>query len=203
MATSSIREKLKKKYSTSEEEKKEPEKIQQKQQVQTVSIDPNSTRGQLRAKYDAVYSQIDENYINTYIKDASSYLQSAETQYTAMDTGDKNFIFNARKNTYHNLSDRGFKIRQWLDRNKTNIDADTYNSFMTTLDDIDQASASTINEFYHKATGQRDLIIKVAVDGKPYTVAELKKQAESNPNGIAKTERGNTTWKELYEEAEG
>ena len=156
MATSSIREKLKKKYSTSEEEQKKTEKSQQKQPGQTESIDTSSTRGKLRAKYDAAYSEIDSDYVSSFFQDATSYLGSVQTQYDSMDSGNKDSVFNEQRDAYHDLSERSSKIRKYLDRNKDSIDSESYSTLISQLDEIDKASASANYSFYDRTKWDDD-----------------------------------------------
>ena len=153
MATSSTREKLKKKYAASMEEKKEPEKIQQKQQSQTVSIGPNSTRSKLREKYNAKYSHVDNNFVSQFFKDAQGYLNSVQSNYEGMGYSNRDSVYDARKKEMDDLRARSWDIRQYLSKNKASMKEEDYASLISVLDDFDRTAISTDYSFYRKKEG--------------------------------------------------
>ena len=148
MAISSTREKLRKKYSVSTEEKDELQKSQQNQQAQTVSIDPNSTRGKLREKYNSRYSKIDDSFVSKFFADAQSYLNDAQSNYEGMDSENRASVYDAQHKQAEDLRSRSWDIRQYLNKNKSSMKEEDYTSLISSLDEFDKASSSIIYGFY-------------------------------------------------------
>ena len=145
---SSIREELKKKYGTSNEEKKESGQSQQKQASVTVPSS-NSIRSKLKEKYSSAYSHVDEAYIQSFLKDAQSFLDSAESAYNGIDYTTKDSVYEDRKKKTAELRSRSWDIRQYLKQNKDSLKAEDYSSLVSMLDDFDQVSSSNAYAFYN------------------------------------------------------
>ena len=140
MATSSTREKLKKKYVTSTEK--------QKQQVQAVSTDTNSIRGKLKEKYNAKYSGIDDSFVSEFFTDAQDYLNGVQSSYEGINNENRESVYEEQHKKATDLRSRSWDIRQYLERNKDAIGEDSYKEILSNLDNFDQTSSSVLYEFY-------------------------------------------------------
>ena len=175
MATSSIREKLRKKYGENNEESKEEK------------VDTSSTRDKLRAKYGATDSEINEDYISSFFQDATVHLDNMQTKYDSMDSSNKDSVLSEQRSAYNDLSKRSNTIRQYLNRNKGRIDADSYNSLISALDEFDKASASAHYSFYDR-TKWDDTQIKEYNLYRKYSGMTAKEAADA---ALAATKEGN------------
>ena len=153
-----IRAKMKSKYGDSEEEKKKKQKQQNKQE-QTRQNKPASeasvsnaenVRSKMNSKYKTTYSHVDGDYINSFFKDAQSYLNSAGSKYSGMGYSNSQSTYEEQKKKFEDLRSRSWDIRQYLKQNKSSMKEEDYSSYMSLLDSFDKASISNDYSFYKK-----------------------------------------------------
>ena len=149
-----IRARMKSKYGDSEEEKKKEQKQQQTRQNKPASeaavSNAENVRSKMNSKYKPTYSHVDGDYINSFFKDAQSYLNSAGSKYSGMDFSNSKSTYEEQKKKFEDLRSRSWDIRQYLKQNKSSMKEDDYTSYMSLLDKFDQASISNDYSFYKK-----------------------------------------------------
>ena len=92
-------------------------------------------------------SSVDQNYINTFIRDANDFLGSAEKHYGLLEWGNASALYDAKSTAWNDLDVRSKAIRTWLNQNKSRLDEKTYNEFASMLDDVDRGSISVVSSF--------------------------------------------------------
>ena len=94
---------------------------------------------------------LDETYINTFISDANSFLDRAQSDYNRLDyqsaTADSSLdYYNSMRQTESDLSNRAWKIQNYLKTRKDDLDEETYNSMSSFLDNFSSPKFS--QQFY-------------------------------------------------------
>ena len=142
-----IREKMNSKYGDSEEEKKRQQ--EQKRQNITASATSNfeSLRSEMESKYNPANS-VDDNFITVFLSDATKYLNSTESDYKRVKYGNSASMLRSKSQTADDLRSRSFSVRQYMEKNKGSFEAEDYDSFMSWLDDFDNASQQGLYAFY-------------------------------------------------------
>lgn len=90
---------------------------------------------------------VDEDFINTFIKDANTFLGSIENQYNSVTWGNASSAYNTVSTTWKDLSSRANTVSAWLNRNKDNVDEETYKRLASSLDSISNNSSSAVKAF--------------------------------------------------------
>ena len=149
-----IRAKMNSKYGDSEEEKKK-QQPEQKQREGTPSATANfdAVRSKMDGKYKPTYDHVDEKYINTFLSDAQSFMNSADSRYTGMGYSNRDSVYEEQKQKLTDLRKRSWDIRQYLNTHKDSMKEEDYTSFISVLDEFDRASMSTDRSFYRKKEG--------------------------------------------------
>lgn len=93
-------------------------------------------------------NKVDENYINSFLKDSKLYRTSYDSDVSRLGYGNSSEIYDSRKQTGQDLSQRSYEIRKYLQDNKDTLPEEYYNEFMTYLDNFDQWSAASRYQFY-------------------------------------------------------
>ena len=107
-------------------------------------------RSKMESKYNTV-SDVDENYINTFIQDADKFMNSAQSSYQGMNWGNASSIYETSQKTIEDLRKRSSVIEQYLDRNKAAIDLEQYNSFKNYLKEFGKFASSSAYSFYNQS----------------------------------------------------
>ena len=132
-------------------EKYSPSKEEDKSQTQAKNSNSSSnyqTRLQTRLEKYKSNVTVDDNYINTFITDSRSYLDSMKTDYEGMNWSNSKSVYDQRKTSTYDLRSRSFNIQRYLNDNKDRIDEDTYTSLMSYLNDFDSAAHEGLSSFY-------------------------------------------------------
>ena len=90
---------------------------------------------------------VDEEYIDSFIKDANSFFDSAQKDYEGIGWSNASSTYDTKYSTYNDLYKRGENIRVWLNGNKRSLDEDTYKSLSDSLSSISSSSKSVIDGF--------------------------------------------------------
>lgn len=151
---------------------------------------------------------VDQKFIDTFFADANSFLGSVEEEYNGLGWGTASSAYDSRISAWDDLSIRSSAIRNWLDNNKSTMDADSYSKLSSTLDSIDESGASIVDAFkqsrdyfaqfsseaeYNDATKLYELYSMSSDDLLPYLSGE-DKIAYTTSTGH------NVTWQQLYDE---
>ena len=90
---------------------------------------------------------VNEDFINTYISDANSFLKSAEKDYGSIGWGNASSAYESRNATWEDLYSRSTAIRRWIYNNKSRLDKETYKSLSEALDSYKNGVSSTLDAF--------------------------------------------------------
>ena len=91
--------------------------------------------------------EVNQDFINTFMSDASNFLSSAESDYNGIGWSNASSSYDSRYNTWKDLYSRATVARRWLDNNKANLDQDTYNSLIEALDSVSGGMSSVLDTF--------------------------------------------------------
>ena len=147
-----IRAKMNKKYGDSEEEKKKKQQ-EQKEKSPSAATDFSTIRNDMNSKYNSSYSHVDANFINTFLSDAKSFLNSAYDNYSGMGYSNRDTIYNEHSKKADELKTKSWDIRQYLTKNKDSLKEEDYSSLIAMLDDFDKTAMSTNYSLYKKKEG--------------------------------------------------
>ena len=132
-----------------EKKKKEKEEASKSNSSNTVSNN-SGTKKEMSfdewSKNKAV-ERIDQDYINTFIKDANSYFGSAEEDYKNVGYKNASLSYITRRSTWDDLDVRASNIGRWLEQNKDRIDEKTYTSLSDTLSSFKDGASSVLTGF--------------------------------------------------------
>ena len=116
----------------------------EKKKSRVESIIESSSNGNIK-------TGVDEKYINTFLNDANDY-------FTSVNNDSKNIGYNNASTLYDDYStksselrSRANTIRAFLNSNKGNLDEETYNGIISTLDRFDRNSNSVSNQLRNTA----------------------------------------------------
>ena len=152
-----------------------------------------------RRKQQGNISSVDESFINTFVSDAKRYLDTAESDYNGITFENKDSVYETRKTQWSELRSRSWKIRQYLEQNKDKLDADSYNSFKTYLDDFDKAAISTTRAFYDLK--ERGFNNNPKYYGKSSKDIDALRSYSDSDIAYTTTDGKNVTWDSLYNNA--
>ena len=150
-----IRAKMNSKYGDSEEEKKKQQEQKQKRKEVSPSATANfdAVRSKMDSKFNSTFNHVDESFINTFLSDAQSYLNSSQDKYTGMGYSNRDSVYGEQKKKMDDLRSRSWDIRQYLSKNKASMKEEDYASLISLLDYFDKTSISTDYSFYKKKDG--------------------------------------------------
>ena len=106
---SSARAKARQEYEASKEEEKN-------KQSTSGSTKISNSRQKARDEYKATIT-LDDNYINSFISDSKSYLDTMKTDYDGLNWGNSKSVYDQRKTSTYDLQYRGNLIKQYLENN--------------------------------------------------------------------------------------
>ena len=92
-------------------------------------------------------TDIDFDYINSFIADTNTFLGTAEKEYSKMGWANASAYYNSRSESYTDLSERYKTINKWLAKNSNNLDEETYSSLKDTLTNAYNGINSVYNDF--------------------------------------------------------
>ena len=95
-------------------------------------------------------SSVDQDYINSFFKEAQSILEVSEKEYNALGFTVAASGFKTRSEAFADLENRSTVIRRWLDNNKDKLDEKTYTSLSDSLDGFSAARENFANIYTNK-----------------------------------------------------
>ena len=101
---------------------------------------------EISAKY-GVKTNVDDAYIESFFSDANNFLGSAEEELKNIGWSNASSAYSSRSETRIDLDTRAYRIKRWLEDNKSKIDEKSYNSMYSALTDYDKYSKSVIDGF--------------------------------------------------------
>ena len=157
--------------------------------------DSESYLEKLKKKY---IPTVDQNYINSFMTDADSFLGSAQSDYESMGVDTYSKIHDERLQKSNDLRKKSFAIRRYLDDNKDAIGEDQYNSFKEYLDSFDKTASDINYDFYNASQYYSGEKQRYDIDN--MSSRELKAHLSSD-NAVAYTtsDGKNVTWQNLYD----
>ena len=94
-----------------------------------------------------IIDRIDQDYLDAFVTDANSFIGSAEKTYNGITWGNASSTFNSQYNLWSDLDTRAYNISKWLERNKSNLDEETYKSLSESLKTISSNTSSIMDGF--------------------------------------------------------
>ena len=92
---------------------------------------------------------VDQDYINSYINDTNTFLSTAQDDINGVGWGNASSTYESKNNTYMDLHRKSSNIRTWLNANKSNLDEETYNNLIDSLEKA-QSSLSSVNKAFEE-----------------------------------------------------
>ena len=133
------------------EEKKKKEQGQTSGTTPSTSATQQSTSksfSEWRTNKEA--DKVTQEYINSFITDANSFLSSAEKEYGELTWGSASDAFSSRLATSTQLRRRASAIGTWLERNKNNINEEAYKSLYDAVKSFESDATSIADGFREK-----------------------------------------------------
>ena len=131
----------------SNEKKKREEEEQEKRRSENTKAATGLSTSFSEWSNKKVIGKVNQDYINTFINDANTFLGSAEKDYGGLSWGNASDVYNTKRIAASDLSYRSSIIRKWLNSQKSVIDEDTYKSLASTLDTIDTNTSKLTESF--------------------------------------------------------
>jgi predicted nucleotidyltransferase len=101
-----------------------------------------------RRKYNSIdTSNVNEEYINSFISDAKKFLSSAQEEYGKVGWSNAASSYENINKSYSDLNTRYDTVKAWLYKNKNNLDEKSYNDLYKGLDSVGSGFSSTIDAF--------------------------------------------------------
>ena len=136
---------LKKKYLPQQSTQTTP--VRNEAEPQSAAPAGNASESYLDRLKKKYIPTVDQNYINSFMTDADSFLGSAQRDYGSISPETVTSVYSTRRQTASDLRKRAFAIRQYLDDNKGSIEADKYDSLISYLDNYDKVSNQSMMDF--------------------------------------------------------
>lgn len=92
-------------------------------------------------------SMVNQAYIDSFLKDADSYFNTAESDYGALNWGNATNSYNTRNQTWNDLTQRADAVGAWLYNNRNSISKDVYNSYNDYLNAFSSGGSDLLNAF--------------------------------------------------------
>ena len=92
-------------------------------------------------------SQVNQDYINSFIADANDFLGSAEEEYKGLGWSNASSVYKARSEKFSDIERRSTIVSRWLDSQKGSLDEETYNNIYSSLDSIKTGTSNVVNAF--------------------------------------------------------
>lgn len=156
----SITEKMERKYGNKKEEEKKSSSttVQESDQNQSNFAEVKRQRvidkaNSHEAKMDAKYlpsSQVNDIYINTFLDDVKKFTSGSQSIYDSMSYLSAASMYDSRKKTANNLTERSRAISKYLDENKDAFDPEQYDAFKKYLDEFNKESMRSLYEMSKK-----------------------------------------------------
>lgn len=94
---------------------------------------------------------VDENYINSFVKDANSYISSAQSDIEKLNYQNAKDQYDQRSSRSAELKSRANTIRAYLNANKDRVDSNSRNQLLSFIDGFDKQSDDIFNNFMRAA----------------------------------------------------
>lgn len=107
----------------------------------------DSMRKNLSKKYNPA-ADVDTDYIDSFLRDSSDFLKSAETDYNSMTPDTSSQIYASRHKASEDLNKRRNAIKSFLEQNRDRLDPKAYGDLAKYLDDFAGASGQLGYVFY-------------------------------------------------------
>ena len=101
-----------------------------------------------RKKYQSINTDnVDQKYIDSFLKEASAFLTTAEEDYGGLGWGNAPSSYESRNTSWQALSTRADTVGAWLYKNRDRIGSDTYNDLYEYIDSFRSGGSSVLNSF--------------------------------------------------------
>lgn len=127
-----------------EKKKKEEEEGKQTRSVST-PLNVESFSDWVNIKKES--TQVNQDYINSFLTDAKGYLDTAESDYSKIGWGTASSAYDSRNSSWSDLNTRYNTIRMWLGDNSDNLDYETYKSLRNALENFNSGATSVLDTF--------------------------------------------------------
>ena len=157
--------------------------------------DSESYLDRLKKKY---IPTVDQDYINSFMTDADSFLGSAQSDYESMGIDTYSKIHDERLQKSNDLLKKSFAIRRYLDDNKDAIGEEQYNSFKDYLDSFDKTAGDIGYQFYNASQYYSGEKQRYDIDN--MSSRDLKAHlSDDSPIAYTTSDGKNVTWQNLYD----
>ena len=120
----------------------------EKQGSSTTSSSGGLDRYYKRQYYNSLdISNVNEDFINSFITDAKRYLDTAESDFGSLGWSTASSAYDNRNNAWSDLNTRYDTIKAWLYKNESNFDRESYKSFSDALDSYGSGAKSVVDTF--------------------------------------------------------
>jgi hypothetical protein len=92
-------------------------------------------------------SNVDPNYINTFIKDAEDFLGTSENDFKNLGWQNAWDLYSSKQSAFNDLETRYSYIGEWLNQNKNKISAKSYQEISDVIYSCMESSYSVVNSF--------------------------------------------------------
>ena len=156
-------------------------------------------------------SVVDQDFINSFLSDANSFLGSAEEDYGKVAWGNASSLYESKLTTRNDLDSRAASIRAWASQNMEKLGRDAYTTITSMLNNYTNGSKSIMdsfksaNDYYTQFESEAQYNDSVKLN-ELYSMStkEILDSMESGKDGggIAYTTSGgqNITWAKLYQD---
>ena len=94
-----------------------------------------------------ISSQINQDYIKSFMSEADSYFSDVEKEYGSLGWGNASPSYYARSERFHDLETKAQHISSWLEVNKNKLDNDTYNSIYDSVEFVRNNGYSVLDSY--------------------------------------------------------
>ena len=90
---------------------------------------------------------VDQKYIDTFVKDATDFLTTADKDYGSVGWSNASSSYDSRNSTWVDLNSRADTITAWLNNNRNSMDKEEYDSYIKMLDSIRRDGSSVVRSY--------------------------------------------------------
>lgn len=96
-------------------------------------------------------SMVNQEYINSFLKDADSYFKTAESDYGNVSWGNATNSYNTKNQAWTDLTSRADAVGAYLFNNRNSISQDVYDNYQKYLDSFYEGGQGVVNSFKSSA----------------------------------------------------
>jgi hypothetical protein len=188
--------------------KKEQQDLNQKRIDTTKKVNGNKLTFSEWSKQKRA-SEVDQNYINTFVSDIDKYISGAEKKYSDMGWSNADDIANANKLQWDDLYERASRISDYFNMNQYQYDEKTYkevtdmlNHYMYLGDEITSSFDNAYKEISKSRTEEEYNNQKLAYEIPNMSSAEILENMKKNGNNtvaVSTPDGKNYTWQYFYD----